>query len=59
MKLREFTDARTGRAVRLNQEQISEIQVHPTENDVTVIWMSSGRQVEVRLDLQKVLAKLR
>jgi hypothetical protein len=45
VKLHEFTRSANGRVIRLNPEQISEMQAHPTENGVTVIWMGSVASV--------------
>jgi uncharacterized protein YlzI (FlbEa/FlbD family) len=55
MKFHEFgtTD---GRTIRVNQEQISEIEARP--NNVTTIWMASGSAYEVNLVMYKVLEKL-
>jgi uncharacterized protein YlzI (FlbEa/FlbD family) len=58
VKLHEFTRSANGRVIRLNPEQISEMQAHPTENGVTVIWMASGNKIEVKAQLHEVLTKI-
>jgi uncharacterized protein YlzI (FlbEa/FlbD family) len=58
MKLHEFIDA-AGHAIRLNEDQMSEIRAHPQEDGVTEITMSNGNKVMVREVLHKVLARLK
>jgi uncharacterized protein YlzI (FlbEa/FlbD family) len=55
-QFREFTTAPDGRTIRLNPDQISEIQAHSDDPATTVITMASGNKITARHALQEVLA---